>query len=150
MRTREVSALALAIAACFPGSATGLDAGYELAEPATEQPEDKRETQPLFGLAAGVPAAALIAGGLTAAAVLASRAGGGEGSGAGASAGEPPRTLSYRSPADFQTSEFNGQQGLRVVNADSLYYSGHYRWYVGEVSDPAAGTGVGVKIAVAD
>src|SRR5688572_13085343 len=146
MRTREVSALALALAACFPSSAIG-----------SEQPEDQREIEPSFGLAGGVPAAALIAGGLAAvAAVLASRGGGSEGSagqgggGAASAPGDQARTLSYGSPADFQTSEFNAQQGLRVVKAESLYYNGHYRWYVGEVSNPAAGTGVGVKIAVAD
>ena len=146
MRTREVSALALAFAACFPSSAIG-----------SEQPEDPREIEPPFGLAAGVPAAALIAGGLAAvAAVLASRGGGSEGSGgqgsggAASAPGDQARTLSYASPADFQTSEYNAQQGLRVVKAESLYYNGHYRWYVGDVSNPAAGTGVGVKIAVAD
>src|SRR5688572_13232087 len=147
MRTREVSALALALAACFPSSAIG-----------SEQPEDQREIEPAFGLAAGVPAAALIAGGLAAvAAVLASRGGGGsegsagQGSGGAASApGDPPRTMSYGTPADLQTPEYDAQQGLRVVKAESLYYNGHYRWYVGDVSNPAAGTGVGVKIAVAD
>ena len=146
MRTREVSALALAFAACFPASAIG-----------AEQPEDPREIEPPFGLAAGVPAAALIAGGLAAvAAVLASRGGGSDGSGgqggggAASAPGDQARTLSYASPADFQTSEYNAQQGLRVVKAESLYYNGHYRWYVGDVSNPAAGTGIGVKIAVAD
>jgi subtilisin family serine protease len=133
MRTREVSALALALAACFPAGAT-------------DKIEDQRETEPLLGLAAGVPAVALIAGGLAAAAALVSR--GREGNDSTASAGE--RTLSYNSAADFRTSEFNGQRGLGVVKADSLYYNGHYRWYVGDVSNPAAGTGVGVKIAVAD
>ena len=135
MRTRKVSALALALAACFPSSAIG-----------SEQPEDQREIELPFGLAAGLPAAALIAGGLAAAAALVSR--GREGNESTASAGE--RTLSYNSAADFRTSEFNGQRGLGVVKADSLYYNGHYRWYVGDVSNSAAGTGVGVKIAVAD
>jgi hypothetical protein len=37
-----------------------------------------------------------------------------------------------------------------MVQAESLYYNGHYRWYMGDASDPAAGTGIGVKIAVAD
>jgi hypothetical protein len=161
MRTKEVSALALAIATCFPGGAIGLDADFELAgEPESEQTADKRETEPLPALGAGVSAAALIAAGL-AAAVLASRSGGGGGSeggggggggggGSGGGASNPPRTLSYTSAADFQTSEYSAQPGLGVVKAESLYYNGHYRWYVGDASDPAAGTGIGVKIAVAD
>ena len=148
MRTREVSALALALATFFPGSAIGVDAGIEQADPATEQSKDKRETEPLFGLGLGVPAAALITitGGI-AAAVIAKQVGDRD---AGASAGDPPRTLSYTSPTEFQTSEYTAQQGLGVVKAESLYYNGHYRWYVGDVSNPAAGTGSGVKIAVAD
>jgi subtilisin family serine protease len=151
MRTKEVSALALAIASCFPGGAVGFDADFELAaEPAAEQTADERETKPLPALGAGASAAALIAAGVAAAAgaVLASRGGGGGGSPSAPSS--PPRTLSYTSAADFQTSEYSAQQGLRVVKAESLYYNGHYRWYVGDASDPAAGTGIGVKIAVAD
>jgi subtilase-type serine protease len=58
--------------------------------------------------------------------------------------------MSFTSAADFQTAEFRAQQGLQVVRADSLYYNGHYRWYVGDALHPAAGTGIGVKIAVAD
>src|SRR5688572_9179236 len=131
MRTKEVSALALAIATCFPGGAVGFDADFKRpAEPASEQTADERETKPLPALGA----AALIAAGV-AAAVLASRGGGG---GSASDPSGPPRTLSYTSAADFQTSEYNAQQGLRAVKAESLYYNGHYRWYVGDASDPAA------------
>jgi subtilisin len=167
MRSKKVSALALAIATSFPGRAIGLDADFQrAAEPASQQPVDKRKTEPPPALGAGVTAAALIAAGLAAAAALASgggRGGGGEGGvtgapggggstggGGGSNASTPPRTLSYTSAADFQTSEYSAQQGLAVVKAESLYFNGHYRWYVGDASHPAAGTGIGVKIAVAD
>jgi hypothetical protein len=56
----------------------------------------------------------------------------------------------YASPADFETPEYNAQQGLRQVKAANLYFNGNYAWYAGNASDPAAGTGVGVKIALAD
>lgn len=148
MGRRKASVLALAIATGFPCSASGLD-------------PDKPEPEALPALGAGVPAAALIGAGLAAAVALAG--GGGKKGGAQAAAsegdataesesgpGQPARTLSYTSAADFRTSEFNAQQGLRAVKADSLYYNGHYRWYAGEASHPAAGTGIGVKIAVAD
>jgi hypothetical protein len=36
------------------------------------------------------------------------------------------------------------------VRADRLYYNGHYNWYLGAAANPAAGTGIGVKIAVGD
>ena len=147
MRTREASVLALAIATCFPGGASGFD-------------PDKPEPEAPPALGAGISAAALLGAGLAAAA-LAAAGGGGGGGGGGSSAGggggggepgasNPSRTLSYTSAADFQTSEYSAQQGLRMVKAESLYYNGHYRWYVGEASDPAAGTGIGVKIAIAD
>ncbi|HEX4927454.1 MAG TPA: S8 family peptidase, partial [Burkholderiales bacterium] len=68
----------------------------------------------------------------------------------GTSASAPPRSLAYTSAADFQTPEYDAQAGLRWVNASSLYYNGYYRWYTGAAPDAAAGTGVGVKIAVAD
>jgi subtilisin family serine protease len=156
MRTKELSALALAIATCFPCSALGFDAEFELAaEPASQPSPDRRETEPLPALGSGVSAAALIAAGLAAAALAGGggRGGGGEASGGGggeSGASNPSRTLSYTSATDFQTSEYSAQQGLRVVKAESLYYNGHYRWYMGDASDPAAGTGIGVKIAVAD
>jgi len=152
MGTREVSVLALAIATAFPCGASGLD-------------PDKPEPEALPALGAGVPAAALIGAGLAAAAALAAGGGGGGGGGGGAQASaseggggaepgsgpsQPARSLSYTSAADFRTPEYHAQQGLRAVKADSLYYNGHYRWYMGEASDPAAGTGIGVKIAVAD
>ncbi|HEX2114192.1 MAG TPA: S8 family peptidase, partial [Alphaproteobacteria bacterium] len=58
--------------------------------------------------------------------------------------------MSYASAADFQTPEYGAQQGLGIVKTEILYYNGHKRWSTWEASDPAAGTGVGVKIAVAD
>jgi hypothetical protein len=58
--------------------------------------------------------------------------------------------LSFTSAADFQTAEYQAQWGLAAVRADRLYYNGHYDWYMGLAPDPAAGTGIGVKIAVAD
>src|SRR5688572_4618552 len=168
MPSNKVSALALAIAMSFPGRAIGLDADFQrAAEPASQQPPDKRQTDSPPALGAGVTAAALIAAGLAAAAALASAGGrgsggdggvtdaapgggGSTGSGGGSGTSTPPRTLSYTSAADFQTSEYGAQQGLGVVKAESLYFNGHYRWYVGDASHPAAGTGIGVKIAVAD
>jgi hypothetical protein len=130
MRTKEVWAVGLAIAASFQGSAGASDS----------------EAQELPALGAGISIPALIAAGAAAAAALAGRGDGAEASGESS----PPRTRSYDSPADFQTSEFGAQQGLRMVRADTLYYNGHERWYVGQAANPAAGTGIGVKIAVAD
>src|SRR5919201_6668053 len=147
MRRKNVSVLALAIATALPGSALG-----------AEDAPDKPESELPAGSAASIAPAALVAAGLAAIAAIAG--GGGRGGGGGGGAGSsntttgagntPSRTLLYTSPLDFQTSEYNAQQGLGMVKADSLYYNGHYRWYVGEVANPAAGTGIGVKIAVAD
>jgi len=103
--------------------------------------------------------AALIAAGVAAAAIFAGRGGGGQGAssaggsagGSASSAGTPgPRMLSYTGPADFDTPEYKAQAGLALLRADSLYYNGHYRWFTGDAPSPAAGTGIGVKIAVAD
>jgi subtilisin family serine protease len=134
MRTREVVwALALANAVCLPAGASGVDEEAESALPA---------------LGAGLSIPVLVAAGVAATAVL---AGGGNSGGTAASgAGTSTRTRSYTSAADFQTSEYGAQQGLRMVGADVLYYNGHDRWYAGSAPSPAAGTGIGVKIAVAD
>ena len=76
--------------------------------------------------------------------------------GGGGGGGGTTRTLSYTSAADFKTTEYNTQEGLEVVKAASMYYNGHNRWYNqaggtgGNPTDSAAGTGVGIKIAVAD
>jgi len=149
MRSKDVSALALAIAACFPGGANGFEG---------EEPAPARESQSLPALGSGLSPVALIAAALAGVAALAGGGGkggdggGGEASSAGTQGGAsaPTRTLRFSGPADFDTAEYRAQQGLQMVKADSLYFNGHYSWYVGEVSNPAAGTGVGVKIAVAD
>jgi subtilisin family serine protease len=138
MRTRDVAVLALVFATF---SAMG-------------QTAETREADPLPELGTGLSTAALIAAGVAAAAALASRGGGDDGaSGAGDSGsgvGASPRTLSYTSAADFRSSEYAAQQGLGVVKADTLYYNGHYSWYMGAAADPAAGTGIGVKVAMGD
>ncbi len=141
MRTKEVWAVSLAIAAGLQGSAGASDAAAE----------------PLPGLGAGISVPALVAAGVAAAAALVSRRdGGGEAAGAGSTAdgdsggSSPSRTRSYSSPADFQTPEYGAQPGLGMVRAETLYYNGHDRWYAGQASNPAAGSGIGVKIAVAD
>jgi len=109
--------------------------------------------------------AALAVAGIGVVAAFAGRHRGGSDGTSGASAGAPggtgsppspaapsapPRTLMYTSPADFETPEYNAQAGLRQVKASSMYFNGNYAWYVGNAPDPAAGTGIGVKIAVAD
>ena len=140
MASRKVAAIVLAFAT-FCASGQGLD-----------QPE----TPPLPELGVGLPTAALIAAGVAAAAALAARGGGGSdsggsaGAGGGSGAGSAPRSLTYTGAADFQTSEYAAQQGLGVVKAETLYYNGHYSWYMGASADPAAGTGIGVKIAMGD
>ena len=147
MRTREVPVFALALAACLPCNAS--------------------ETEELPALGSGLSVPVLVGAGLAAAAIvgLASQGGGGDEGDAGTSAAgtpsggasppssgapAPSRTLAYTSGADFRTAEYDAQQGLAVVRAETLYYNGHYRWYVGDGADPAAGSGGGVKIAVAD
>jgi subtilisin family serine protease len=153
MRCRDVLALALAIAACLPARAGALNADFAFAEePESAQPADTGATGLLPALGAGIPAAALIAAGAAAAlAAVAGRSSGGEeNAGAGGDPRNGSRTLSFTSAADFRTSEYAAQQGLQAVKADRLYYNGHYRWYVGDAPEAAAGTGIGVKIAVAD
>jgi subtilisin family serine protease len=87
-------------------------------------------------------------------AILSGCAGGGGGGSAGSSTN--PRALTYTSASDFQTTEYNAQSGLALVKASSMYYNGHYRWYAqnggtgGNPSESTAGTGVGIKVAVAD
>src|SRR5688572_5411447 len=142
MDRQKMSALALAVAACFPGSGVALEG---------QVPQETEKQLPALGSGVAAPAA-LIAAALAGVALA---AGGGSGSAAapgdtGSAPSAPPRTLSYSSAADFQTPEFAAQQGLQAVNADRLYFNGHYRWYLGSAADPAAGTGIGVKIAVAD
>jgi len=86
--------------------------------------------------------------------ILSGCAGGGGGGSAGSSASS--RTLTYTSASDFQTTEYNAQSGLALVKASSMYYNGHYRWYAqnggtgGNPTESTAGTGVGIKVAVAD
>jgi subtilisin len=130
-------------------------------EPASSEKQDtERPAKP----SAYLLPAALAAAGLGVVAAFAGRHGGSSDGTSGASTGAPagigtpspaapsapPRTLMYTSPADFQTPEYNAQQGLAQVKAASLYFNGNYAWYVGNAPDPAAGTGIGVKIAVAD
>lgn len=145
MRRQKISVLALALAACLPGSA----AGFESA--------DKDKTEPLPGLGISISPAALLAAGVAAAAAALAAGRGGRDSSEGSAAGgastasDPARrTLSYTSAADFQTPEYSAQHGLQAVKADRLYYNGHYRWYMGDAVDSAAGTGIGVTIALAD
>src|SRR5437588_5766682 len=143
MRKKVASVLVVAIATGY--------ASRTLAQ--EEEARDERTAKPSRYIAG----AALAAAGLAAVAAFASRHGsGGSGStagtpsGAGSAASSSSRTLSYTSPADFETPEYNAQQGLAWVKAASMYYNGHYAWYTGNAPDPAAGTGVGIKIAVAD
>jgi hypothetical protein len=101
----------------------------------------------------GLGPAGLIGAGIAAAAALAGGAskGGGESASGGAAGGAPEtRTLTFSSAADFRSSEYGAQPGLAAVGADTLYFNGHYRWYMGEAAHAAAGTGIGVKIAVGD
>jgi len=137
MRTREVVwALALANAVCLPAGASGLD-------------EDQESALPALGAGLSIPV--LVAAGVAATAALASAGNSGSAAASGAAGtGTPGRTRSYSSAADFQTSEYGAQQGLFMVRADVLYYNGHDRWYAGSAPSPSAGTGIGVKIAVAD
>ena len=135
MRSRQVRAFALVVAASLPGVASGLDG----ADP------DDGATLPALG--AGISLTALIAAGAAAAVAAVSSRGDDKGA---SGASDPARTRSYTSAADFRTSEYAAQHGLRMVGADTLYFNGHERWYAGAAADPAAGTGIGVKIAVAD
>src|SRR5437763_4435179 len=143
MRKKVASVLVVAIATGYASRTVAQE----------EEAKDERPAKPSRYIAG----AALAAAGLAAVAAFASRHGsGGSGSaagapsGAGSASGSSSRTLSYTSPADFQTPEYNAQQGLAWVKAASMYYNGHYAWYTGNARDPAAGTGVGIKIAVAD
>ncbi|MGH8708171.1 MAG: S8 family serine peptidase, partial [Burkholderiales bacterium] len=101
-------------------------------------------------LGTGLSAAVLVGAGIGAAALISQALGKDDEDAGAAGAGATARALSYSGPADFQTPEYAAQQGLRVVKAETLYYNGHYGWYTGGAADPAAGSGVGVKIAVAD
>ena len=80
---------------------------------------------------------------------------GGGGGGSSSSSGST-RTLSYTSASAFETSEYSAQSGLALVKASSMYYNGHYRWYAqnggtaGNPSESTAGTGINIKVAVAD
>jgi subtilisin family serine protease len=136
MQTKTVSVLGLAIATALAGSAKAEEA--------------KPEVEPHGAVPAYLAPAAIAAAAVAAVAALAGKGGGGGDSGSGSSTGGAQHTLSYTSAADFQTSEYNAQAGLAWVKAASLYYNGHYRWYTGNAPDAAAGTGIGVKIAVAD
>src|SRR5437868_955490 len=151
MRRKIVSVVALAIATGFTGTGAAAEADPE---PASPESGGKSEPRPSTYIA---PAALIAAGVAAVAALAASRGGGNAGSNAGSTSGStasgassPPRELTYTSAADFQTPEYNAQSGLAWVRAASLYYNGHYRWFTGDAPSPAAGTGIGVKIAVAD
>jgi hypothetical protein len=148
MRKKTVSAVALAVAACLTGRSYAADS--ERADVEKDKPKAGSLLLPAAIGLAGIAAVAAFAG---------RRGGNGGGNASTASAGGgstasgnplPPRTLMFTSPADFETPEYNAQQGLRWVKASSMYYNGHYAWYGGNAPDPAAGTGVGVKIALAD
>jgi subtilisin family serine protease len=133
-RSRRVRAFALVIAASLPCAAGGFDGA---------DPDDAAK---LPALGAGISITALIAAGAAAAvAAVSSRD-----DRSASAASDPARTRSYTSAADFRTSEYAAQHGLRMVGADTLYFNGHDRWYAGAAAHPAAGTGIGVKIAVAD
>jgi hypothetical protein len=158
---RELCQLAVVIAMCVPQKAAGIE------ERETERKEGAAEALPELGesasagasavLGIGLGPAGLIGAGIAAAAALAggggskggeSTASGGSGGGSGGSA--QTRNLAFTSATDFRTSEYTAQPGLAAVRADTLYFNGHYRWYMGEASHPAAGSGIGVKIAVGD
>jgi hypothetical protein len=153
MRKKTASVVALAVAACFAGRSYGGDGADAQA--------DKDKTKAAHAL---ILPAALAVVGVAAIAALAGRHGGDSGGNSntsGTGGGSPtsgpngapasaPRTLTYTSPADFETPEYNAQAGLRWVKASSMYYNGHYAWYSGNAPDAAAGTGIGVKIALAD
>jgi subtilisin family serine protease len=154
MRAKKVSVLALAVAACFPARAIA----WQLEN---VDPPSKELPALGSGILSGVSPLALIAAGLGVALGLAAGGGGGGGGDAGSgSAGlggdaSPPsdptgRKLTYTSSADFQTSEYSAQYGLHMVKAAKLYYNGHYQWYAGQAPHSAAGSGIGVKVAVAD
>ena len=138
MRKKIVSLVALAVATTLAGRTMAQER-----EPATPQQDRNFD--------AYILPAAIVAAGLGVVAALGRGGGGGGNSGSASGAGSAgSRTLSYSSAADFDTAEYAAQQGLQVVRADSLYYNGHYRWFTGDAPSPAAGTGIGVKIAVAD
>jgi len=156
MLRRIVPVLALAITAAYTGDVHADDPAPAAAQPESAETKDKGEKKE-DRLPAYVLPAALIAAGVAGVAALAARhgsGGGGGNSGAGpgtvSAGGNPPRTLTYTSAADFETGEYDAQQGLASVKAASMYYNGHYRWFTGAAPDSAAGTGIGVKIAVAD
>ncbi len=151
MRRKIVPVVALGVATAYASSA---GAG----EPSGPIPDksEKREAGQDTGY---LLPAAVVAAGIAALAALAGKGGGGgDGSNgasvpatsSGGSGPAVPRTLLYTSAADFQTAEYQAQQGLAAVNAASMYYNGEYRWFTGAAPDAAAGTGIGVKIAVAD
>ncbi|MBW8905101.1 MAG: S8 family serine peptidase, partial [Betaproteobacteria bacterium] len=144
MRKKMVSALALAMATGFAHPASAGDADESPGEKA--KPDAGRYLAPAALIAAGVAAAAMLAGRSGSAGQSGNSAGG------SASSADTPgsRTLTYTSAADFDTAEYNAQAGLAWVKADRLYYNGHYRWFTGDAPSPAAGSGIGVKIAVAD
>src|SRR3954467_14870383 len=116
MRKKVVALLVAAIATPALGD-----------EPASNEKQDTE--RPATPSAYLLPAA-LAAAGLGVIAAFAGRHGassdGTSGASTGAPAGTgtpqspasaPPRTLMYTSPADFETAEYNAQQGLRQVKA---------------------------------
>lgn len=151
MRRKIVPVVALGVATAYAG-------GGVAAEPSGPIPDknEKREAGQDTGY---LLPAAVVAAGIAALAALAGKGGGGgDGSNgasvpatsSGGSGPAAPRTLLYTSAADFQTPEYQAQQGLAAVKAATMYYNGEYRWFTGAAADAAAGTGIGVKIAVAD
>ena len=150
MRRKIVAVVALGVATACAGSAAAQDQAGPV--PDTHQESDTHKH------AGYLLPAALVAAGVAALAGLAGKHGGAGdsstgGSAPGTSSGSSPasaRTLLYTGAADFQTPEYQAQQGLGAVNAASMYYNGAYRWFTGAAADAAAGTGRGIRIAVAD
>ena len=151
MRRKIVPVVALGVATAYAGSAGAGEPPGPIADK-----NEKREAGKDTGYL--VPAAVVAAGIAALAALAGKRGGGGEGgngaavpaTSSGASGPSAPRTLLYSSAADFQTAEYRAQQGLAAVDAAGMYYNGAYRWFTGAAPDAAAGTGSGIKIAVAD
>lgn len=147
---RKTAVLTLAFTAGFTVNAAAQERHLAaLEKPASRDTNDEREAQRANALEDWIAPASLVAGIL----VLAGRGGGGNDAAPGtpsSSSSAPAGAMAYTSASDFQTAEYEAQAGLGWVKASSLYYNGYYRWYVGAAPDATAGSGIGVKIAVAD
>ena len=132
MRKKTVSAVALAVAACLAGRSYAADP--ERADDDKEKPKAGSLLLPAAIGLAGIAAVAAFAGrrgGSGAGTANTGSTGGNTAGGPSDPASAPPRTLTYTSPADIETPEYNAQQGLRWVKASNMYYNGHYSWYGG-------------------